>query len=101
MTARLAPEVRTEQLLDVALRLAESEGFHRLTRDEIARRAGVATGLVSTRLGTMDQLRRAVMRRAVTQRCVPVVAQGLAAGDKHAAKADQELKDLAAAWVKR
>ena len=56
---------------------------------------------MSARLGTMEALRRSVMRAAVRQRVVRIVAEGLVAGDKHAAKADPELKALAAAWVVR
>jgi hypothetical protein len=47
----------------------------------------------------MDAMRRSVMRAAVARRCVGVVAQGLAVRDKHAGKADKELRALAAAYV--
>lgn len=92
MNTKLDPKVRTEQLLDVALSLAATEGFGTLTRDGIARAAGVSGGLVTQRLGTMEQMRRSVMRRAVAQRVVRVVAEGLVAGDKHAQRADDALR---------
>lgn len=101
MTKRIEPDVRSGQLLDIAVNLAAAEGWQTLTREAIARAAGVSAGLVSARLGTMAELRRSVMRAAVRQRIVRVVAEGLVAGDKHARKADQELKELAAAWVTR
>lgn len=101
MTKRIEPEARSSQLLDVAVNLAAANGWQALTREGIAKAAGVSPGLVSARLGTMEALRRSVMRAAVRQRIVRVVAEGLVAGDKHAAKADPELKALAAAWVVR
>ena len=97
---RLDPEKRTDELIEVALKLAAAEGWRKLTHAAVARAAGVSQGLVVARLGTMDQVRRAVMRAAVRQRIVSVVAEGLAVRDKHAAKADEELRALAAEWVR-
>lgn len=99
MTARHAPADRTRELLAVALNLAAAHGYRSLTRESIATAAGVSPALVSARLGTMDQLRRSVMRAAVAQRVVSVVAQGLAVRDRQAMRADESLRALAAAWV--
>jgi hypothetical protein len=65
-----------------------------------AQAAGVSNGLVVARLGTKTELLRSVMRAAVRDSVVAVVAEGLAVGDKHARKADAALRDLAAAWVR-
>lgn len=97
---RTDPKQRTKELLRVALRLAAAKGMDCLTHDAVAQAAGVSRPLVIARLGTMTELRRSVMRAAVEERCVPVVAEGLARKDKHAQKADGALRDLAAAWVK-
>jgi AcrR family transcriptional regulator len=93
---RLDPAVRTAELLSVALEVASARGWRQMTRDCIAVAAGVSPALVSARLGTMDALRRSVMRAAVKQRVVSVVAEGLAVGDAQARKASDELKRLAA-----
>lgn len=93
---RLDPIVRTAELLRVALEVAEARGWRLMTRECIAVAAGVSPALVSARLGTMAALRRSVMRAAVKQRVVPVVAEGLATGDDQARKAPDELKRLAA-----
>lgn len=98
---RLDPKVRTEQLLDVALTLAATHGWRGLTHDLIAQAAGVSRGLVVARLGTMEQVRRSVMRAAVARRSVRVVAEGLAAGDRHACKADAALRQAAAELVRQ
>ena len=96
---RLDPKERTETLLDAALRLAAADGWQALTRDGIAREAGVSYALVTQRLGTMEQIRRSVMRRAVQQRVVCVVAEGLSRGDRHAGAADDALRAECAALM--
>lgn len=93
-------KLTTAELLDAALSLAAAQGWSNLTRDGIARTAGVSYGLVTQRLGTMDAIRRSVMRAAVKQRNVAVVAEGLALRDRQACKADADLRELAAAWVR-
>ena len=96
MTERLSPKHRTSELLDAALALAGRTGWRGLTRDAIAAAAGVSPGLVSARLGTMDALRRSVMRAAVKRRVARVVAEGLMAGDRYAQQADDALRTEAA-----
>jgi hypothetical protein len=98
---RLDPNARTAALLDIAVNLAAADGWRTLTREAIALAAGVSPALVSLRLGTADAMRRSVMRQAVKRRIVRVVAEGLAMDDKHARKADESLKRLAAEWVAR
>lgn len=93
----LAAKDRTEQLLEAALAVAERDGFSNLRRDAIAAKAGVNGSLVSLRLGTMDAVRRAVMRRAIKERRLSIVAQGLAIKDRHALKAPQDLREKAIA----
>lgn len=96
---RLAPKDRTEQLLDVALRLAARHGLATVTRNQIAEDANVSPALVSARLGTMDDMRRSVMRRAVKTETLPVIAAGLLAKDKYALRASEELRQRAIASI--
>ena len=100
MTERLPHPERTADLLTVGLRLAAASGWRTLTREAIARAAGVSPALVSARLGTADAMRRSVMRAAVRERVVRVVAEGLVARHPAALRADGELRALAAAWVR-
>lgn len=95
----MRPSDRTDALLTTALHLAARHGYHTLTREQIALAASVSPALVSARLGTMDAMRRSVMRAAVARGVVAVVAQGLAVRDKYAGKADKELRAAAAAYV--
>lgn len=90
--SRLAPDIREEQILYAALNLAVEVGYSKITREGIAARASISPALVSVRLGTMDSLRRKLMRYAIRMRCLKVIAQGLAVGDRHALKAPTPLK---------
>ena len=97
---RLDPKGRTNELLDVALQIAERTGWRNLTHASAAAAAGVSNGLVVARLGTKTELLRDVMRRAVNRGVVPVVAEGLAVGDKHAKRAGEALREAAAQHVR-
>lgn len=99
MTTRLKPTDRKTQILDAALAIASKQGYARVTREAIAAEAGCAPGLVSHYLGTMVQTRRDIMRAAIRNRVLPVIAQGLAANDPHAKKAPDELKQAALASI--
>ena len=89
---RMDPIDRREQILAAAVGMAGDVGFQKITRDGVATRAGVAMGLVTRYFGTMCQLRRHVMRSAVKNGIIPIVAEGLAIGDPHAKKAGPELR---------
>lgn len=94
---RLGPDVRREQIVAAALDVAEDVGYTQMTREQIGVRAGVTGTLVAHYMGTMPNLRRAVMRAAVAQGRAAVVAQGLAARDPHAMKAPEDVKQAARA----
>ncbi len=83
---------RTQSLLAAALRVAERVGWREMTRAQVAAEADCSEGLVTTRLGTMDAMRRSVMRAAIRQRSLAVLAQGLAVRDRHALAAPSDLK---------
>lgn len=96
-TKRLPPAERKAQLLAHALALSERGDYRRVTRKDVAARAGIAESLVSYYLGTMVEMRRAIMRAAVSRECVAVVAQGLAAKDRYAQRAPAGLRAAAVA----
>jgi hypothetical protein len=98
---RLPPEARGLILLDVAVREAKKHGLANLKRVQVATAAGVSEALVSARLGTMINLRRAVMRQAVANGDLRIVAEGLASRDPIAMKAPAELRERAAASMVR
>jgi AcrR family transcriptional regulator len=101
MSTRLEPKTRETLLLNAAIERAKRIGYAKLTRDGIAEEAGVATGLVSYHLGSMKDILHAVMRKAIKDQVVEVVAQGLASGDEQAKKAPPDLRTRAAQFMMR
>lgn len=97
--ARANPELRKGSILDAAVELSKSHGYANISRQQIADRAGVSTGLVTKYFGTMQQMRRAIMRAAITREIPEIVAQGMACSDRHASKAPDELKNAARATL--
>lgn len=86
-------------ILTAAVAVAEREGFGRMTRAAIADQAQCGDSTVSYFFSTMTQLRRDVMRHAVQNAVLKIVAEGLATGNTHAAKALPELKRRALATL--
>lgn len=88
---------RRDQILTAAMAMALDTGYDSLTRDGVAERAGVAMGQVNHVFNKMEHLRRAVMRSAVSRELLPIIAQGIAHGDKIAHGAPKWLKQKALA----
>lgn len=96
---RLAPRERRKELLQAALCLAHAVGYQNVTREKLAEAAGCSPSLISASLGTIVQMRRAIMSAAVDARDLRVIAQGLVVGEAKAKSAPAELKAAAAASV--
>jgi AcrR family transcriptional regulator len=92
---RLDTDVRKAVILDAACRAARLHGFGGFKREHVAAEARCSTGLVSTHWSGMKHLRRSVMRRAVAERDIQLVAQGLAAREPAALAAPVDLKRAA------
>lgn len=82
-------------ILKVATRMALKNGFTSLTRDAVAEEACVAMGSINHHYGTMAALRDEVMRNAVDNEILEIVAQGLASGHPIAQGAPVKLKQNA------
>lgn len=90
---RLQPADRKQEILKAAVKVASRPGgWAKLTRDAVAKEANCAESLPSKYFGTMVNFKRAIMRAAIGAENLAVIAQGLAAGDKSAQKADESLK---------
>ncbi len=96
---RVPAAMRREQILQVAVELSKQTGYNKLTREQIAERAGISVSLITNHFHTMNQLRRDIIRYSIKNNEVAVIAQGLAAGDKRALKAPSELKAKAAKHI--
>jgi len=96
---RANPELRKEQILNAAIIVAKKNGYNKLTKPAIAETAGTSVSLVGHYFPTMPQLKRAVMRAAIAQGIIEIIANGLANKDQHARKAPKELKTQAAQLI--
>lgn len=92
---RTDPELRKDQILNIAINLASIIGCHRITRNEVAVKAGVSIGLVNNYFGTMKQLKRSIMRAAVKRKIPEIIAFGIIDNNIYAKKAKGELRRLA------
>ena len=90
---------RDERVLGAALALAQEVGYQWITREMVARKAGVSVGTVSNVYGSIVELKRAVLREAVEREVLEVVAQGLADGHEIARAAPDALRSRAVAHV--
>ena len=89
---RAKKDMRREAILLAAVELSCKEGYTSITRGAVATAAGVSPALVTLYAKTMTQLRRDIMRRAVLDGVLAVIAQGLTARDPHALKASPALQ---------
>jgi len=89
---RLAPADRKEEIIFAAMAVAREIGYQQVTRNLIAERAGTSDALVTTRLGTTDEIAQLIMREAVIRRDLTIIAQGIATNDPIAIAAPEELR---------
>lgn len=97
MTTHKLPKRRLDELTTVAMVLAQRRGYLAVTREMIAEHAKVSPALVSHYLGTMKNLRRTMVRKAIDEPVLSVLAQAIAARDTHAMRAPDELRKRALA----
>ncbi len=95
MASRMKPKERKEQLLSIALDVSRRIGYQHITRNDVAEKAGVTINLINNYFGTMPRFRRTIMRAAIKNEVLEVIAQGLICGDAQAKKADPKLKKKA------
>jgi len=92
-------DLRKGQILGIAVELAKKSSYMKVRRSEIARQADIADATVSKYFNTMTQLRRDIMRVAIRDNILEIIAQGLVERDKHAQKATQEQRTAAAKLI--
>lgn len=99
MKRRLNPTDRREQILQASIDLATKCGVEGLRMDDIAAKAETSRALVAHYFGTMIGLKRDVWRAAISRSVVPIVARGIATGNKAVRKAPPELRAKAAEYL--
>lgn len=90
--ARMDPNDRYKQLLDVAVDVAMSDGFLNLTHSKVASRANVVKGTVFHHFKSIDILRDAVMTVAIDDSIKPIIATGITMGNTVAIQAPENVK---------
>lgn len=94
---RLGKGKRREEILNAAVEVAKQKGYPNITREEIAERAGVSSGLVTTYFDSMTRLKRELMQHAVELEILEIIAQGLTLSDPIAESASITLRAKAIA----
>lgn len=89
------PTKRKQQILTAALEVSRDSNYMEITKKSVALKAGVSMGLVNVYFGTMEKLRKEIMRAAVKREIYPIILQGLIRKDRYALKANEELKNHA------
>ena len=92
---RMEPADRKAQIVAAAVSIAKSKGYQQVRWTDIATYLGISRALPCAYFKTLTQLQRAIMRYAVKHGELAVIAQGLAANDSTARKADSVLKKRA------
>lgn len=70
---------RDKRMMDAAIELAEEDSYQWITREAVAERAGVAPATISFHFRTMAELKRAVLREAISRRSLKIIAEGIGA----------------------
>lgn len=85
-------KIDNKRILKSAVHVAERDGYMNITRQKIAEHAEVSDAKVSNAYGSMIQLKRAVMRQAIHNKILSIIAEGLISKDPTALKIPQNLK---------
>jgi len=88
-------EERRTEILQAAVELAQVHGYSRITRNQVAHRVNISSGLIRNYFPTLGALRSAVMAEAVRVGNAVIVLQGLSVKDPAAESAPKSLKEKA------
>lgn len=86
------PMSRKETMLKLAISIAQRKGYSNVTREELADKMKCAESLVSYHFGSIPKLHREIMKAAVDQQNLKIIAQGLVSQDPIAQSAPKKLK---------
>lgn len=92
---RIHPELRRGNIMKAARELAKQHGYDKITQTGIADAAGVSKGAVYKTCGTMQEIRRSIMRSAVELQIPVLIRQGIDNHNQIALRAPAELKRMA------
>ena len=98
---KIAAAKRKEQIILIAVQLAaKSTDYTKITRHDIASVGNFSVNLI-THYFTMAKLQREIIRRALREEIVEILAQGLVRRDKRVMKMPEPLKSKVATYLTR
>lgn len=97
---RMKPDKRRLHILGVAIRLSKLNGYRNITREEVAEAAKVSSALINNYFGTIEDLRKCVIRQAVVDEIPIIIAQYLAVADDNTVEISERLRILAADFLR-
>lgn len=96
---RVQKQLRIDHILNRATQLAQRNGYQQITREDVADAAQVSPSLISFHFHSMEHLRNEILRKAVAEENLKIVAQGLVTGHAVALKAPLRIKKAAAQFI--
>lgn len=94
-------ESQKDNILKAAVATAKTLGLHGFARVDVARAAQVAEATVSHHFGTMPELRKAVVRAAVSEEILSILADARAGREAIGVPMTEELRKRVAAYIAR
>lgn len=92
---RVQKDIRKDHILKVATKLAEKRGYIWITRDELAKAAEVSPSLITFHFHSIKALRDELMKKAVAEKNLKIIWQGLANSNGIALRAPIKIKKAA------
>lgn len=92
---RLDVDLRKKYILDAAINIAKKIGYQKLTCKNISHETNMSRSHITHRFKSIKILKRLVLRTAIDQKILPIIAQGLANKDEATKKIPQKLKETA------
>jgi DNA-binding transcriptional regulator YbjK len=93
---RVSPALRKWQIVVKAIGLSKHGGYFQVNFEEVAKAAGISTGLVKRYYPTVDTLRDAIVQKAIAVGDLDVIVQAMASRSPLVSDIPKELKEQAA-----
>lgn len=99
-TPKIRPTSKPE-ILEVAVALAKEFGLRKFSRSQISKKTGLASATVSYHFGSMDALRTEVVKYAIENEVLPILADVRTDRDRaeFAARMSADLRKKVANYV--
>lgn len=89
---RIPSAMRKKLILKAAMKVSQKTGYNKISRDKVAEVAKIASSLISAHFPKIEDLRTAVLQKAVLEENVIILAQAFALRDSRIAHTPPALK---------